>query len=63
MEMSEIGCVIQHFQNGNDVVITRWTEQFGYTYEMIVNQFNELVDTYNCKYGKRFGCRKKISEK
>ncbi len=63
MEMSEMGSVIQHFQKGNEVVITRWTNQFGYTFEMIVNEFNELVDTYNRKYAKRFGCRKKISVK
>lgn len=61
MEISEMDAVIQHFQNGNEVVITRWTNQFGYTFEMIVNEFNELVDTYNRKYGKRFGCCKKIS--
>ena len=63
MEMMEMTCVINHFENGNEVVISRWTERFGYTLEMIVNEFNELVDTYNRKYGKRFGCCKKKSVK
>jgi len=63
MEMSEMASVINHFENGNEVVISRWIERFGYTLEMIVNEFNELVDTYNRKYGKRFGCCKKKSVK
>lgn len=63
MEMMEMSSVINHFENGNEVVISRWTERFGYTLEMIVNEFNELVDTYNRKYGKRFGCCKKKSVK
>ena len=59
-EMSEMMCVIKHFNKGNKVVITRWTERFGYTYDMIVNEYNDMVDTYNRKYGKRFGCCKKV---
>ena len=60
-EISEMYCVIQHFRNNNDVVIERWTNRFGYTYEMIVNETNNLIEQYNKKYGKRFGSRKIIS--
>ena len=54
-EMSEMKSVINHFNKGNQVVINRWVNQFGYTYDMIVIEFNTMVDTYNTKYGKRFG--------
>ncbi len=60
--MSEMRCVIQHFNKGNKVVITRWVEMFGYTYEMIVDEYNQMVDTFNRKYGKRFGCCEKYSK-
>ena len=54
-EITEMACVIKHFKNNNSVVIERWTNQFGYTYDMIVSQTNCLIQQYNKKYGKRFG--------
>ena len=54
-EITEMVCVINHFNNNNSVVIERWTNQFGYTYDMIVNETNGLIQQYNKKYGKRFG--------
>lgn len=62
MEMMEIKSVISHFEKNNEVVITRWTEQFGYTFQMIVDEYNSLVEKYNRKYGKRFGCCKQYSK-
>ena len=56
-EISNMFCVIQQFKNNNTVVIERWNNRFGYTYEMIVNETNNLIQQYNKKYGKRFGCR------
>ena len=60
-EIGEMVCVVKHFNNNNSVVIERWTERFGYTYEMIVNETNALIQQYNKKYGKRFGSIKVIS--
>jgi len=54
--------VIKHFEKGNEVVISRWTEKYGYTFKMIVDEFNQVVQNYNKKYGKRFGCCKKYSK-
>ena len=54
-EISNMYCVIQQFKTNNPVVIERWTNRFGYTYEMIVNETNNLIQQYNKKYGKRFG--------
>jgi len=62
MEMSEMAMVIKHFEKGNEVVISRWTEKYGYTFKMIVDEFNQVVQNYNNKYGKRFGCCKKYSK-
>jgi hypothetical protein len=57
-ELTNLKCVINQFENNNQVVINRWTNLFGYTFDMIVNDFNELVKVYNHKYGKRFGEKK-----
>jgi hypothetical protein len=54
-EISNMFCVIQQFKTNNLVVIERWTNRYGYTYEMIVNDTNNLIQQYNKKYGKRFG--------
>ena len=60
-QISEMRCVIDYFNEKNDVVIERWTNRFGYTYEMIVNETNDLIQEYNKKYGKRFGSINLIS--
>ena len=58
LEISEMSSVINHFEKNNDVVINRWVNQFGYTFEMIVVEFNSLISQYNKKYGKKFGTKK-----
>jgi hypothetical protein len=60
-QIQDMYCVINQFNNNNPVVIERWTNRFGYTYEMIVNETNDLIQEYNKKYGKRFGCINLIS--
>lgn len=58
LEIMEMSSVINHFEKNNDVVINRWVNQFGYTFEMIVVEFNSLISQYNKKYGKKFGTKK-----
>ena len=62
MEMSEMMMVIKHFNNNNEVVINRYNNVFGMSFQDVVDTFNLMVDTYNQKYGKRFGCCKKYSK-
>lgn len=62
MEMSSLMSVINHFNNGNEVVINRYENVFGMTFQDVVDNFNSMVETYNKKYGKRFGCCKKYSK-
>jgi hypothetical protein len=61
-EMSDLYCVIEHFRKNNQVVIERWTKMFNYSFSDIVLEFNENVDLYNKKYGKRWGMLRRITE-
>jgi hypothetical protein len=53
--MSEQFAVISHFNNGNEVVINRYVNLWGITLEKLVDDANQLITTYNRKFGKRFG--------
>jgi hypothetical protein len=55
MEISELTCRIQQIRNGNQVVIDRIYNQWGITIQDLIEERNELVKTYNKKFGKRFG--------
>jgi hypothetical protein len=61
-QISDMYCVIYHFNKKNEVVIDRWTIQFGYTFDDIILELNELIDLYNKKYGKRWGMIKRYSK-
>jgi hypothetical protein len=54
-QIQDMYCVIYHFEKNNQVVIERWTNQFGYTFNEIISELNEMIDEYNRKYGKRWG--------
>lgn len=54
-EISDMYCVIHHFEKNNQVVIERWTIMFGYTFNEIISELNEMIDVYNRKYGKKWG--------
>jgi hypothetical protein len=60
--LDEMYGVIYHFEKNNQVVIDRWTIQFGYTFDEIISEYNEMVDFYNKKYGKRWGMRNKFKK-
>ncbi len=62
MEMMEMKSVISHFEKNNEVVINRYENVFGMTFQDVVDNFNNMVEIYNKKYGKRFGCCKKYSK-
>ena len=53
--MSEQFAIIQHFNAKNPVVINRYENMYGITLEKLVDDANELISTYNRKFGKRFG--------
>ena len=53
--MSEQFAVISHFNNGNEVVINRYVNLWGITLEKLVDDANQVISTYNRKFGKRFG--------
>ncbi len=61
-EISDMNSVIYHFEKNNQVVIDRWTIQFGYTFDEIVSELNEMIDVYNKKYGKRWGVINKYTK-
>lgn len=54
-EITELNCTIKHIQEGNKVVIERVYNLWGITIQDLINERNDLVMTYNRKYGKRFG--------
>ena len=60
-EIMELTCTIKHIQGGNDVVIERVYNLWGITIQDLINERNDLVMTYNRKYGKRFGALALIS--
>lgn len=53
--MSEQFAIIQHFNAKNPVVINRYENMYGITLEKLVDDANQLISTYNRKFGKRFG--------
>jgi hypothetical protein len=54
-DISEHFATISHFNNGNEVVINRYVNLWGITLENLVDDANELISTYNRKFGKRYG--------
>lgn len=55
-EIQELTCTIKHIKSGNEVVIERVYDRWGITIDDLLSERLELIQEYNRKFGKRFGC-------
>jgi hypothetical protein len=55
-QIQELTCTIKHIKSGNEVVIERVYDRWGITINDLLSERFELIQEYNRKFGKRFGC-------